>query len=180
VRPSRAKPKQGWSLRQLAALTGTTERGLKHYLEVGVLPRPPFRGPATRYQRLHLLWILGAQRLQSTESLSLAEIGKRLGAMPPAELEAFVLSSVPPGPAAHALGLVPAPAAPVAVAAPVSPAPAAEAHGAPPALAPAPALAPGTPRWVRIELALGLELNVREDASPRVLELAERIRGFCP
>jgi hypothetical protein len=32
-----------------------------------------------------------------------------------------------------------------------------------------------TPRWRRVELALGLELHLREDASAPVLELAERL-----
>jgi hypothetical protein len=31
-------------------------------------------------------------------------------------------------------------------------------------------------RWARIELALGLELHVRDDASPATRELVERIR----
>jgi hypothetical protein len=31
-------------------------------------------------------------------------------------------------------------------------------------------------RWTHLELALGLELHVRDDASPQVLELARRIR----
>lgn len=34
-------------------------------------------------------------------------------------------------------------------------------------------------RWKRVELALGLELHVRDDASADVQELALRVRAMC-
>jgi hypothetical protein len=39
--------------------------------------------------------------------------------------------------------------------------------------------APSVVRWKRIELALGLELHVRDDASVDVQELALRMRAMC-
>src|SRR5690349_2160228 len=77
VRPSRARAKTGWSLSELAALTGVAPRTLRLYLQRGVLPRPPFAGTATRYQRRELLWLLATRRLLETEKLSLAEIRAR-------------------------------------------------------------------------------------------------------
>jgi hypothetical protein len=38
---------------------------------------------------------------------------------------------------------------------------------------------PGVGRWTRFELGLGLELGVRDDASPEMRALAARIRSLC-
>jgi DNA-binding transcriptional MerR regulator len=164
IRPSRAKPKVGWTARQLADLSGTALRTIRSYLQRGVLPRSPFRGPATRYDRRQLLWLLGIRRLRARERLELAEVRARLAALSPAELEAFATAQLAPGKLAEALGVRPATAsaarAPLALGAPSS------AHAA-------------VPRWARVELALGLELHVRDDASPRVLALAQRLREVC-
>lgn len=162
VRRSRAAPKTGWSLRELAALTGISPRTVRLYLHSGVMPRPPFKGAATRYQRRQLLWLCAIRRLRTSENLELQAIRTRLNALTAPQLEAFVVQSLTPGKLAAALG--------------VQPAPAVGARSAPP-----PALATGagwieaTPRWRRLELALGLELHLREDASPQVIALAERV-----
>ncbi len=71
IRRSRAKPTEGWTLVDFARLAGVQPRTVRHYLEVGVLPRAPFRGTATRYGRDHLLVVLALRRLQSTENLTL-------------------------------------------------------------------------------------------------------------
>src|SRR5689334_15365948 len=42
-----------------------------------------------------------------------------------------------------------------------------------------PAGGPGVGRWTRFELGLGLELGVRDDASPEMRALAARIRSLC-
>src|SRR5687768_15865926 len=78
VRPSRAAPKAGWSLRQLAQLGGIAPRTLRVYLQRGVLPRPPFRGSATRYERRQVLWLCAIRHLLGTERLTLAAIRTRL------------------------------------------------------------------------------------------------------
>lgn len=168
VRPSRAKPKTGWSLRQLSGLTGIAVRTIRLYLQRQVLPRPPFKASATRYERRELLYLLAIRRLRVTERLSLAAIRARLQTLSPPELEEFATESLPPGPLADALGIQ---------------------HAAPPAvrtpsglgLAPFDRSASSSviPRWSRIELALGLELHVRDDASPRVVELAARVHDLC-
>ena len=159
VRPSRARKHPGWSLRELARLTEVSERTLRLYRERGVLPPSPFKGAATRYQRSHLLWVLGVRRgLQ--EGLTLAQIRPRLQSMRAPELEAFATERLAPGPAMAALGLAP-------------PAPSPHLTAAPPEV-------PLRPRWTRIELALGLELHLRDDAAPAARELALRIRQMAP
>lgn len=160
VRPSRAKPKVGWTLRQLAALTGISSRTARLYFERGLIPRPPFKGPATRYQRQQLLHLVAVLQLRASERLGLDPIRKRIRQLSRQDLEVYATRALPPGPLATALGVQPTPAGPKA-----------GTHGAgnqdlPPIFA----------RWARIELALGLELHVREDASSKVLELARRLR----
>jgi len=162
VRPSRAKPKPGWSLRELATLVGLAPRSLKRYLESGVLSKPAFKGPATRYQRLHLVRLVVARALMTTERLSLTAVRSRLQSLSSAELDVLAANAVPPGPLATALGLPP----------PAPSLPDASAAGS---------AVTGfvvAPRWTRLELALGLELHLREDASPQVTDMARRIRGM--
>lgn len=167
VRPSRAKPKSGFTLRQLAGLVGFTPRLVRLYLQQGVLPRPPFKGSATRYDRVHLLWLCGIWRLRAMERLPLAKIRKRLEAMSSTELETFATEHLSRGPIADALGVSRAPA---------------QVDSPPPALSGALAGSGALsqfPRWARIELALGIELHVRSDASPSAIDLARRIREYC-
>jgi hypothetical protein len=163
VRPSRAKPKTGWTLRELAGLVRIAPRTLRLYLKSGVVPVPPFKGAATRYQRPHLLRLVAARRLMATQKQSLASVYKRLQALSAAELESLATNGLPPGPLATALGVQPAPAATVS---------------ASPTIAIG-AVAGGIPRWTRLELALGLELHLRDDSSPQVLELARRLRELA-
>jgi DNA-binding transcriptional MerR regulator len=159
VRRSRAAPKTGWSLRELAALAGVSPRTVRLYLHHQLLPRPAFKGSATRYQRRQLLWLCAIRQLRQTEKLELKAIRTRLNALSAPELEAFVAKQRTGGELAAALGVHP-------------PAPAIAAISAPSSGA-------RTPRWSRIELALGLELHLREDASASVLELAERLAGLA-
>jgi len=42
-----------------------------------------------------------------------------------------------------------------------------------------PTAGPGVGRWTRFELGLGLELGVRDDASPAMRALAARIRDLA-
>jgi len=162
VRPSRAAAKAGWSLIQLSRLSGSSVRAIRLYLQREVLPRPPFLGAATRYQRQHLATLLAIRRLLA-EGLPLDAIRTRLEALSRPELDAFAAEGLAPGPLADALGVVPV---------------AARTPGIDPAALDqrASLLAP---RWARIELALGLELHVRDDAAPGVRELARRMRELC-
>ena len=147
-------------MQQIAALSETTPRTIRGYLEAEIVPRSPFRGAATRYDRRQLLCLLAVRRLRMQERMALSEIRKRLKALSPAELEGLATQGVGPGPLADALGLQPAP--------PAAPAP-----------TPVQALLAPHPQWTRLELALGLELHVRGDASASVLELAQRIHAAC-
>ncbi len=122
-----------------------------------MLPSVSFRGSATRYQREHLLALLAIQRLRATHGRDLDDIRARLAAFTPAELETVAAQDLAPGPLADALGLQPRPA------------PAAPAQ--PPLV--------NIPRWQRLELALGLELHLREDASAQVIELSRRVYELC-
>lgn len=158
-RKSRAKPKSGWSLAQLAQLTGVSARTIKLYVERDLVPRPKFEASATRYQRRQLLWLLAVRRLRKTEDLELAAIKTRLHAMDAAALEAFAIADVEPGPIADALGLPAKPAEPA---------------DKPPQLRHLPHRT-----WTRLDLAIGLELHVREDATVPVLELAQRVWNLC-
>jgi hypothetical protein len=88
--------------------------------------------------------------------MTLDAIRTRLAALSSEQLEALATASLPAGPLSDALGKV---AAPTAAATPARP-----------------SISPHLPRWVRIDLALGLELHLRSDASVDVIDLARRIR----
>lgn len=169
VRPSRAAQKAGYSLRQLAPRT------LRVYLQRGVLPRPPFKGSATRYGRRQVLWLCAIRYLLATERLTLAAIRTRLNALPAPELESFAIQHAPPGKLAEALGIH-SPAAPVG---PAWPAVVGNGGAAGPDVGSGSSSAFHVAGWRRVELALGLELHVRDDASVDVRELAQRVRAMC-
>ena len=168
VRPSRAKPKTGVTLAQLSGLSGVAVRTIRVYMRRGVLPRPPFKGSATRDRRREIIWLLAIRRLRQVERLPLAATRTRLQALPPPELEAFATEGVGPGPLAEALGMAPA-VSPASQTSPGFGGVSLERSG----------LSSSLPRWVRVELALGLELHLRDDASGRVVELARRVREMC-
>ncbi len=130
------------------------------------MPRAAFHASATRYDRRQLLWLLALQRLRKSERLPLARIRLRLEALSPAELEALATEGLTMGPVMSALGIGPPAPAPSAPTPEVLPSPA-DAWRAP------------LPRWIRVELALGLELHVRDDASAATLELARRIQALA-
>ena len=165
VRPSRAKPKHGWSLRELSALSGISARNIRAYLQREIVPRAPFHASATRYDRRQLLWLLALRHLRASERLPLAQIRSRLAALSPPDLEALATEGITSAALNTALGI----AAP-------APAPAPSGSAALPSTADA--WRTPLPRWTRVELALGLELHVRDDASPPTLELAQRIQAL--
>ena len=170
VRPSRAKPKTGWSLRELAALSGVAGRTIRLYLQRGVMPRPRFMGSATRYHFDQLMWLLAIRRLRTAERLTLSAIRARLQALTASELQAFATEDVPAGRLAGVLGVQPA--TPPAVSTPpmhtlLQPVETDGGSSSP------------LPRWARFELALGLEMHVRDDVGAPVLELARRLRELC-
>ncbi len=166
IRPSRAKPKAGWTLAELGAQSGITVRTIRLWLQRGVLPRPRFLGSATRYERRHLVWLLAIRRLRMTEHATLAVIRTRLQAFSEPELEAFATEGPLADQVATALGLA-SPRTPTDLSN--------QPDELPGSLAERVGL-PRVPRWERIELSLGLELHLRDDASPAVHEFARHIR----
>ena len=85
IRLKRPKPKTGWVMAELAALTGLRPRTIRYYVDHGVLERPEFRGTATRYQRTHLLRLLAIQRLRREGVPNLAVIKQPIDAAGEAE-----------------------------------------------------------------------------------------------
>lgn len=165
VRPSRAKKAEGWSLRELSALSGLSARNIRAYLLREIVPRATFHASATRYDRRQLLSLLALRRLRESERLPLARIRSRLESLSPAELEAFATAELTPGALANALGLAAPATAPTPTDSEVRPSPA--------------DFRTPLPRWTRVELALGLELHVRDDAGAATVELARRIQALC-
>lgn len=168
ARASRKGETSGWTLSELAKSSGVGLRTLRKYLQLGLNPRVPFRGRATRYERVHQLRVLAIRKLQK-DGLSLEEIRTRLYTIGLEQLERFVAESMPdgaPGRAAHygasdhADGVQRAEIV----------------HSGDHA---ASVIGTPGPRWIRIEVALGLELHVREDASRETIELACRFRELC-
>lgn len=156
-------PKDGWTFPQVAALAGVPVRTARSYVERKALKQPPFFGSATRYHRGFLIQLLAIKRLRLEEKLDLAAIRKRLGAMNDAELEAFATHGIQAGPLATALGVVPPPPPRLA-----NDGPALSAH------------AEGKrERWSRVELIDGLEISIRDDASPLARRLANQFIEHC-
>ncbi|WYB32379.1 MerR family transcriptional regulator [Streptomyces sp. SM1P] len=66
----------GWSTRQLADLAGTTERAVRHYHQVGLVPEPERRANGyKRYGVRHLVRVLRIRRL-SRLGLSLTRVAE--------------------------------------------------------------------------------------------------------
>jgi hypothetical protein len=199
VRPSRAEAKEGWTLAQLVQIAGVRERVLKRYLAMGLVPRPPFQGVATRYGREQLVRALAVKRLQAMEQLQLPKVKERLAALTGEQMEALAREMCPPGAAAEALGVARSAGAasdspiPDWRTAPGGPfvKPLEGRAGVPIGITPAPAQmpavsgatdlplsGPGVGRWTHYELGLGLELSIRDDASPATRAFAARIRAM--
>ncbi|NUO50010.1 MAG: hypothetical protein HOV80_14235, partial [Polyangiaceae bacterium] len=122
--------------------------------------------PGTRYERKHLLHLAAARSLRSFDNLALSAIKKRLASESPEGVEAIVKRHLAAGPLATALGIV-------------VEAPAMAAALPPPHLPAAPVAVGAEKRWSRLELAVGLELHVRDDISPLVRALAAKVWKIC-
>jgi hypothetical protein len=123
--------------------------------------------------------LLAIRRLRAMERLELSTIRTRLHALSAPDLEAFATRDLPPGVLTHALGLSSsAPAAATATTTTTTTTTTTSGRASAPGDARESMNALAVPRWARVELALGLELHVREDASAQVLDLARRIRAL--
>jgi DNA-binding transcriptional MerR regulator len=160
---STTKTPREWKLTELAEAAGVSPRTVRYYVQRGLLPAPPFKGPDTVYGEDHLLRLKAIRVLQA-RFLPLDAIQVELMRLGPDELKALAETdpALPPPPATGAAAPAPAPSVlpePVKEGAPVSP-------------------SDGVTSWRRWELAPGLELHLADTADAKTRALAERVRAL--
>jgi Ca-activated chloride channel family protein len=151
---STRKTQTEWKLAELAEEAGVSPRTVRYYVQRGLLPAPPFKGPDTVYGEEHLLRLKAIRVLQA-RFLPLDAIQAELQRLSPDELRKLAGESATPAPPVYA--------PPTALCVP------------PPPVSPRPV---GMARYQRWELAPGLELHVSEAADAKVRALAERVRAL--
>ncbi|WP_224248561.1 helix-turn-helix domain-containing protein [Hyalangium gracile] len=159
---SPTKTQTEWKLAELAAEAGVSPRTVRYYVQRGLLPAPPFKGPDTVYGEEHLRRLKAIRVLQA-RFLPLDAIQVELARLSPEELRALAESEVP-------TDILPPPPA----AAP-EPLKAAEVSTTGPASAGRQVQVAGYRRW---ELAPGLELHLADTADDKTRALAERVRAL--
>ena len=163
---SAPKAQSEWKLAELAEAAGVSPRTVRYYVQRGLLPAPPFRGPDTVYGEEHLLRLKAIRALQA-RFLPLDTIQVELARLDADALRRLAES----GPGTEP---VPPPAAPAPLKAPEVE-PKDGAVGPPGPRASSQARVAGYQRW---ELAPGLELHLAETADAKVRGLAERVRAL--
>jgi DNA-binding transcriptional MerR regulator len=158
TRPKTPAPTGGWSIAELAQLSGVTVRTLRDYVRRGFLRPFEFRGTSTRYPRRALLRLFALLRLRAETRANLTEIRRKLDAQSDPELEAWLRER----------GLSVAVLAALHADSPADSAPSLPAQ-------PTVAVAELGETWQRIEILPGLELLLRSTASPAAKEAARRI-----
>ncbi len=160
------KTQTEWKLAELAAEVGVSPRTVRYYVQRGLLPAPPFKGPDTVYGEEHLQRLKAIRVLQA-RFLPLEAIQVELARLSPDELRALAESEVPTD------ILPPSPAA-----AP-EPLKASEVSMSMPTVGPVSTgrrvTVAGYRRW---ELAPGLELHLADTADDKTRALAERVRAL--
>jgi Ca-activated chloride channel family protein len=157
------KPQSEWKLPELAAAAGVSPRTVRYYVQRGLLPAPPFRGPDTVYGEEHLLRLKAIRALQA-RFLPLDAIQVELARLDADALRGLAESGAEPRP----------PATPVPVKA-LEGEPEASAVCPPGSRAGSQPRVAGYQRW---ELAPGLELHLAETADAKVRGLAEKVRAL--
>ncbi|WP_375770390.1 helix-turn-helix domain-containing protein [Archangium gephyra] len=164
---STTNTRKEWKLTELAEAAGVSPRTVRYYVQRGLLPAPPFKGPDTVYGEEHLVRLKAIRVLQA-KFLPLDAIQVELLRLGPDELKALADSEPgtlpPPGPVAAAGPSAPAPA---------SPSRTGQAKDEAPASPP-----DGVTSWRRWELAPGLELHLADTADAKTRALAERVRAL--
>jgi DNA-binding transcriptional MerR regulator len=160
---STTKTPREWKLTELAEAAGVSPRTVRYYVQRGLLPAAPFKGPDTVYGEDHLLRLKAIRALQA-RFLPLDAIQVELARLSPDELKALVDADATPPPASAAGAAVPAP----------SPAPASEPVKEEAPVSPS----DGVTSWRRWELAPGLELQLADTADAKTRALAERVRAL--
>lgn len=156
------KTQTEWKLAELAAEAGVSPRTVRYYVQRGLLPAPPFKGPDTVYGEEHLQRLKAIRVLQA-RFLPLDAIQVELARLSPEELRKLAESEVPKD------ILPPPPAAapePVKAFEVSTPGPVSTSRQVPVA---------GYRRW---ELAPGLELHLADTADDKTRALAERVRAL--
>jgi DNA-binding transcriptional MerR regulator len=149
-------PRDEWKLTELAAEAGVSPRTVRYYVQRGLLPAPPFKGPDTVYGEEHRVRLKAIRALQA-RFLPLEAIQVELARLSLEELKALAHAGPPPLPGPPA---VPPP-------------------GGEPVKRPPPVPSPdGVTRWVRWELAPGLELHLSDTADEKTRALAEHLRAL--
>jgi DNA-binding transcriptional MerR regulator len=172
----------GYAITDLASLAGVTQRTIRYYISVGLLPAPDQAGRAARYGDDHLQRIRLIRRLQE-QHLPLAEIRSRLAALSDDEV-AEVLTEPDPQPVGSALdyirSLTGAPrhraAEPTLDALwedPAAPPPVAQLSLSAPT--PSSATKPVASTWERVPLAPDVELHVRRPLGRTANKRVERL-----
>ncbi|QSQ20536.1 MerR family transcriptional regulator [Pyxidicoccus parkwayensis] len=158
---STPKTQTEWKLAELAEAAGVSPRTVRYYVQRGLLPAPPFKGPDTVYGEEHLLRLKAIRVLQA-RFLPLDAIQVELQRLSTEELRKLAGSDPTPTPPTYD-----APTARVLVNVP-PPQPM-------PGVVPRPTVMARYQRW---ELAPGLELHVSEGADAKVRALAEKVRAL--
>lgn len=160
---STPKPRSEWKLTELAAEAGVSPRTVRYYVQRGLLPAPPFRGPDTVYGKEHLLRLKAIRVLQA-RFLPLDAIQVELARLDGDALRELAGSSEP---------AAPLPAPPPRKLSVVEPT-------AGDACLPSPreSRQPPVASYRRWELAPGLELHLSDTADAKVQRLAERLRAY--
>lgn len=162
---STTNTRKEWKLTELAEAAGVSPRTVRYYVQRGLLPAPPFKGPDTVYGEEHLVRLKAIRVLQA-RFLPLDAIQVELTRLGPDELKA--LADAEPAPLSSATVPAEPSAAPPAM--PSRPGPVKDE-------APASPSAPAT-SWRRWELAPGLELHLADTADAKTRALVERVRAL--
>ena len=155
---STTNTRKEWKLTELAEAAGVSPRTVRYYVQRGLLPAPPFKGPDTVYGEDHLIRLKAIRVLQA-RFLPLDAIQVELLRLGPDELKALAESD--PTAVTSSTSAPAAPALPEPVKAEASPSPS----------------SPVT-SWRRWELAPGLELQLADTADAKTRALAERVRAL--
>ena len=154
---STTNTRKEWKLTELAEAAGVSPRTVRYYVQRGLLPAPPFKGPDTVYGEEHLVRLKAIRVLQA-RFLPLDAIQVELTRLGPDELKALA-DAEPTSLASEAVPAAPSRPGPVKDEAPANPS------------------APVT-SWRRWELAPGLELHLADTADAKTRALMERVRAL--
>jgi DNA-binding transcriptional MerR regulator len=145
-----------YAIEDLMRLSGYSARGIRHYIQLGLLARPKLAGSATRYSRETLGRLAAIRFWRDKDGVSVRRIKRELRALEPEEVEVWA-NDLDPVESADTSPVVEAPA-----------------QGQ--AEAPLTAQLESVERWVRVPLVRGLDLVMREGAGAEVVELAREIQ----